>query len=427
MKFFLTLMLRALLPTIYTTVRVSILGTLPSDDAINIASQLMWVNVLLEVVEEGLLQPLYHCLGSSVGDGEAIKNKMKTGFLVCGVIYVTFSSLVSIFAPQLVDFMAQTATLTNDTVVFIRLELIATIFDGLGKFFLLLMILSQLNRHILIAKFLEMIVSILFDVFLVSRMPYSAQIGVNGIAFSRIASTFLVLMYSSRVCWIHFKLKISDVAHGYDFSWYRVWSRIGVFSMLDSLVRNVTYMIIVVRAMNMLQNQSIYWLANVFIWNWLLLPVTALAEVLKREISVEKRSPYAQKLSAFFFIAIVILLTWLVTFPSWPSFVRFILQASNPDQVIQLITLLIHGYALFAFSSLFIAIFYGIGKTEHLFINSLVVNACLSVAFAIMMRTDLIAVSVQNVALIFSTGLCIGFFVLLTQFLFVLRKTKFMM
>ncbi len=32
-----------------------------------------WVSVLLEVVEEGLLLPLYHCLGSSLADTASTK------------------------------------------------------------------------------------------------------------------------------------------------------------------------------------------------------------------------------------------------------------------------------------------------------------------------------------------------------------------
>ena len=54
--------------TPYKTFRVAILGSLPDTGSVSIASQMSWVNVLLEIVEEGLLQPLYHCLGATVGD-----------------------------------------------------------------------------------------------------------------------------------------------------------------------------------------------------------------------------------------------------------------------------------------------------------------------------------------------------------------------
>ncbi len=50
-----------------------------------------WISVLLEIVEEGLLLPLYHCLGESIGDLAATRNKVKSGFLMSVAIYTTFS------------------------------------------------------------------------------------------------------------------------------------------------------------------------------------------------------------------------------------------------------------------------------------------------------------------------------------------------
>ncbi len=49
---------------------------------------------------------------------------------------------------------------------------------------------------------------------------------------------------------------IRDIWHGqFDFKWIKVWSRVGFFSALDSLMRNVVYLVVVLRAMNLLQEQ----------------------------------------------------------------------------------------------------------------------------------------------------------------------------
>ena len=63
-ELFLALFIRLVIPTIYQTFRVSILGSLPNASQINIASQMSWVNVLLEIIEESILLPLYFCLGT---------------------------------------------------------------------------------------------------------------------------------------------------------------------------------------------------------------------------------------------------------------------------------------------------------------------------------------------------------------------------
>ena len=45
---FATLLARLIIPSIYTTVRVYIIGNLEEKDAINIISQLQWVNIISE-------------------------------------------------------------------------------------------------------------------------------------------------------------------------------------------------------------------------------------------------------------------------------------------------------------------------------------------------------------------------------------------
>ena len=104
---FLALLVRLAIPTLYTTFRVSILGSLPDSNQINIASQMSWVNVLLEIIEESILLPLYFCLGDSIQDLRQTKNKTKTGFLVAAIVYSLFSACISILAWPLVRLMGQ--------------------------------------------------------------------------------------------------------------------------------------------------------------------------------------------------------------------------------------------------------------------------------------------------------------------------------
>ena len=49
---YLALFARLAIPTVYQTFRVAILGALPDASQLDIASQMIWVNVLLEIIEE---------------------------------------------------------------------------------------------------------------------------------------------------------------------------------------------------------------------------------------------------------------------------------------------------------------------------------------------------------------------------------------
>jgi len=67
-KLYFALLLTGLLPTLYTTVRINYLGNLPGDWGVNIASQLVWVNLILEVIYEALILPLFYLIGKTIDD-----------------------------------------------------------------------------------------------------------------------------------------------------------------------------------------------------------------------------------------------------------------------------------------------------------------------------------------------------------------------
>ena len=69
---------------------------------------------------------------------------------------------------------------------------------------------------------------------------------------------------------------------GWNFNWLKTWSQIGFYSGLESFIKNAVYLVVVLRAMNLLNEQGSYWVANTFIWSWLLLPILPLADLVKQ-------------------------------------------------------------------------------------------------------------------------------------------------
>ena len=73
-----------------------------------------------------------------------------------------------------------------------------------------------------------------------------------------------------------------DMKTGWNFNWLKTWSQIGFYSGLESFIKNAVYLVVVLRAMNLLNEQGSYWVANTFIWSWLLLPILPLADLVKQ-------------------------------------------------------------------------------------------------------------------------------------------------
>ena len=95
-KLYTALLLTAVLPTIYTTVRINYLGNIPGDWGFNIASQLAWVNLMLEVVQEALILPLFYCIGITIANREETINRVRTGMTVTLGLYLVFTVVLSL-------------------------------------------------------------------------------------------------------------------------------------------------------------------------------------------------------------------------------------------------------------------------------------------------------------------------------------------
>ena len=61
-----------LVPTIYITLRVFLLGTLPQESSYSIAGQLAWVNLIYEVIYEAIILPLFYFVGKVLSDKKRV-------------------------------------------------------------------------------------------------------------------------------------------------------------------------------------------------------------------------------------------------------------------------------------------------------------------------------------------------------------------
>ncbi len=150
--------------------------------------------------------------------------------------------------------MGQDDDLHDDTVHYIRLELIGIVMSSLGKFLMLVMVMEQWNKMLFTMLLVQMTTSVILDVTLVSEKVLN--LGTNGVAYSSIGTSTLVLVAAIIICWKKLHMDCHIIfQQQYDFQWFRKWTKVGFYSALDSLIRNAVYLIVVLRAMNLLDEQ----------------------------------------------------------------------------------------------------------------------------------------------------------------------------
>lgn len=400
-KLFASLLVMGLCPTIYNTVRVFFLGQLPGDWAFSIAGQLSWINLIYEIIDEAIILPLYFFMGNVVDKRNEFTNRIKTGLIVSTGIYLFISLFICIFTEPLLNMMAASPEIIKESITYIRIESIANIFSLISSFMMICLISLGKSYYVYLITIGRLILNIVFDTFFVSSLTISANLGINGIGYSNIIVNLLLSIISIRIlfkenCNIFSKSEIS-------FSWLKQTIKICGISGLESFVRNIAYMLMICRMVNIVNEQGTYWVANNFIWGWLLLPINQLGELIKQECSTDTKK-IKENTPAYFCITFFICLLWFITIPLWKPFMRNILLFDDVEKLFSLVLLLLGFYILYAFQNIFDCEFYSLGRTDLMLFESIVTNTIYYGAAFILYKTGLWIPSLSGIALLFGIG-----------------------
>ena len=421
-KLFVALLIMGLCPTIYTTLRVFWLGELPGEWSFSIAGQLSWVNLLYEVINEAIILPLFYFIGKVILDKKALTNRIRTGLLISFVTYFCLSVLIMIFAEDLLLLMAASSDIIDSSVSYIRIEAIANIFIILFNFILVSLITLGKDKYVYILTIVKLILSVVIDTFLLSNLSISLNLGVNGIAYSNIIVNLILFIVSIFILYkeginVFNKDKLS-------FSWLKEFIKVGGISGLESFVRNLFYMVMISRMVNVVGEQGTYWVANNFIWGWLLLPVIQLGELIKQEVATNKEAIKRNTLG-YFVLTTCICILWVITIPLYKPFMSNILNFTDVDKLFNLVMVLLIFYMFYAFQNIFDSTFYGLGKTNYMLFESVVTNIIYYGICFVLYITNIFKPSLMGIALMFGIGNLFDSIVSMIAYVWLLKKDKY--
>ena len=405
-RLYLALLVLGLCPAIYTTLRTFFLGQFPGEWSYSIAGQLSWVNLIYEIVNEAIILPLFFFIGRVVSDKKEFTNRVKTGLLISLGVYSALSLLILIFAEPLLSAMAASPDIIRESATYIRIEAVANIFGILFSF-------------VSVALVTLCVVS---DTFLVSTLPVSLNLGVNGIGVSNIIVNALlfataILILAKQGCRVFSRGKLS-------FTWAKDFAKIGGISGLESFMRNIAYMLMVSRMVNMVGEQGTYWVANNFIWGWMLLPVIQLGELIKQETATDECAVERNSLG-YFTITTAVCVLWAALIPVYKPFMQYVLGYSDVDKLFELVMVLFGFYVLYAFQNVFDCTFYGRGKTNYMLFESVVTNTVYYGTFFVLYLTGVWVPSLLGIALMFGIGNAFDSFVSAVAYAYFLKKNKY--
>lgn len=379
LKLYFSLILWSLLPSIYLLIRMKIVSI--NDVDINILGQMEWFDLIDEIITTMLIVPLYSVLKPHKSDSA----KVGLAFIISFLIYIMFTIIIATKVSTISKFMqAEYAT------PYLFFQSFSMLIQFISTFMILILTLNSDNSKINILIVLKLICLSVFDYIFINKYnsigaSYSEIITNSIIAIS---SIFLVL----RNKYIVFRNTNKDFIK----DWIRTGIPVGIQIFLDNFI----YAIMIVRMVNVVNESGNYWVANNFIWGWLLVPVLCFTEIIKKN-DLDKIT-----FKNTWIYSVGIILLWLVTLPFWRLFLRFGMSIDD-SKILPIILLSVPFYLTYIVSAFLDAWFISKGKTKYAMYISLLVNIVYYGIVFILFKMNIFNVNMNFIILMFGFGMIV--------------------
>lgn len=404
-KLFIALSVLSLFPAVYQMLRTFLISTTISTDAFDVIGQMEWFDLINETLQAFLIVPLYAIFNQLFKERRSFQdNVFRLGTIVF-FLYLMFSIGIFIYGKYLVLGMNPETIDVKTVNRYLQLETIAFAIGILTSFTNVIFVVVGKAKNMYILLVVNCLLLVVSDYFCIPHW------GINGVAISNAVINLLMAGVGILILRLNHFIRISKWKKG---TWtiFKNWAKIGLFSGMQSLMDNLIYALMVCKMVNMVSEQGNYWNANNFIWGWLLIPITALSEVIKRDCQAEN---LYFKQRQYRLITIGVCLLWIITIPLWYLYYRFCNQQDNAYEVFLITIQLIPFYMAYAFSVIPDSIFIGMGKTKYNAINSFIINIGYYGLFYILYRIGILTMTMHMIILMFGLGMLVHLMISIIQ------------
>lgn len=355
-----SLMLLSFIPFLYTLVRTNLIVNSPTIDGLGIAGHMEWFDLINETIQAFLIVPLYALFNGCIKDKEKFPGRILQTFLIVNTVYILFSVAVYVRCNAIV--LSMVSDRTYEVTEYLRLETIGFIIANVVSFVNVLFVVLEKSFYIYVMIILRTIFTVIGDFCLIPKL------GVNGAAYSSIAVNVVCVVLCLIAVW---KEKLFAAPVWFDGSLIGEYFRIGIFSGFQVALDNIVYSAIVCKMVNEVEEQGNYWVANNIIWGLLLIPIGALAEIIKKDCKEELTST---KMKHYNTIIIATFMIWLCLIPLLNPFLKYVMGIDNYSAIKRILLILMPFYLAYCYTVLFDNILIGYGKTLYCFAISVIVN-----------------------------------------------------
>ena len=392
-KMYLALCLLALVPAIYQTVVTRLITSTASPGSLDIVGQMEWFDLIDETICAFLIVPMYSVLSKAYKKDNFPKVAFKLGIIVVG-LYALFSLGTFFYGIHLVSFMNPSEIDVGAAYRYLSLETVAFMIGIVFSFASIVFLVIDKARYMYAFLVAKILLSLLSDFALIPNM------GIDGIAVSNIIANFIMGGLSIGLL-IYIKQLKPGKYNKEDLPHLKDWGRIGLFAGGQQFLDNIIYALMICRMVNAVSESGNYWVSNNFIWGWLLIPITCLAEIIRKDAGADG---YKLKQINYYSITAFVLILWFILIPSYQWFFGTVEGIDNSARIFEIVVKNLGFYIFYALSQIPDAIFVGMGKTKYNAINSLFCNIVYYGIWFILYKTNVVIMSMDMIIVMFGVG-----------------------
>jgi len=401
------LIIAALIPKIYELTNTFWIGHIGTN-TLAITEQYEFLGVTIEIVNEMVPFGVLALVAQNFKDKDRVISILKSGIVLQVIFSTIFMSIVLLFNPQFVSSIGTPSEIVTLTQQYLVLRALGLPFDSVAILLLIVVKSMRKGRDVLSLVLFSVILNMVLDLFLISNTSLSLNLGVEGSAIGYVISKVALCIISAAFVIKILNIKLSSVSLTKWDSMNRSIFSIGGWTGLDSLVRNVGYILVPLNVLNVIgvSQYGGYGLAMTVMWT-VIIPVLAITEGTQVVVgNYFGQRDYASLkkvlLTSLILVSVAMTIIAVGGVFLWNGLSNFFNQ--NTDMVYYSTATfwwLIIPYCLFAVGGVLKSVFYGTGKTRYIFYISAICNFGLIFPFWILAQLGVIVASFGNVMALF--------------------------
>ena len=410
-KMYLALCLLALVPAIYQTIITKLITINTNPGALDIIGQMEWFDLINETICAFLIVPMYSVLSKAKKTENFSKVVFKLGLIVIG-LYILFSLGTFFYGINLISYMNPNEINVTDAYRYLSLETIAFMIGIVYSYVNVVFLVIDKARYMYSFLVGKILLSLFSDLILIPNL------GIEGIAISNIISNFVIGTIGVVVLFVTKNIKVGGYNKA-DVSYLKMWGKVGLFAGGQQFLDNIIYALMIVRMVNAVSESGNYWVSNNFIWGWLLIPITCLSEIVRKDAGI---NGYNLKQKNYYSITIFSLIIWFILIPTYQWFFKTVEGIDNYTRIFEIVIKNLGFYIFFALSQIPDAIFVGMGKTKYNAINSLICNIVYYGIWFVLYQTNVVIMNMNMIIVMFGIGNIVHWLISIVEEKFFLKK-----